>query len=89
MVRASSSTDIPDRPGVAVELTDRHLGPIQLIFDPNTHAYLGERDLNEPGSADSASSASSSGSSGSSGFQISYAVCQVAIVDKSGQLPAS
>jgi hypothetical protein len=68
-------TDALGRPGVAVELTDRHLGPIQLIFDRNTYAYLGERVLDAPGAI------------GPSGFQISDAVRQVAVVDKPGQLP--
>ncbi|MFB7947463.1 CU044_5270 family protein [Kitasatospora phosalacinea] len=70
------ATDALGRPGEAVSLFNPRLGRTELILDRRTHAFLGERVLNEGGS----------GSAGA--VQLNSAVRTVAFVDEAYQLPS-
>jgi hypothetical protein len=68
--------DVAGRPGIAVALTDLGVRE-ELIFDPATHAYLGERGVNTKDQE-----------SGKKGTVVgSAAILRLAIADKSGVLP--
>ncbi|MCW2502002.1 MAG: hypothetical protein JWO79_286 [Actinomycetia bacterium] len=69
-------TDVAGRPGIAVALTDLGVRE-ELIFDPATHAYLGDRGVNAE-DQDSGKKGTVVGSS---------AILRLAIADKSGVLP--
>ncbi|MGW4383335.1 CU044_5270 family protein [Kitasatospora sp. NPDC004531] len=73
---SADATDALGRRGEAVSMLDPRTGTVQLVLDRTTHAFLGERILGRPGSADEGKVVYSS------------AVRQVAIVDAPDQLPS-
>lgn len=65
-------TDAAGRAGTAVGLLVPGLGHVELIFDPTSHVFLGERILTIDGGS----------------VMINHAILTTAVVDEAGQVPA-
>jgi hypothetical protein len=66
-------TDAAGRRGIALRMLGVYGGNIDLIFDPKTHAYLGQRNTILRGGKETLSN--------------SVAVLRMAVVDRPKQLP--